>query len=172
MQGFRHFAQESNTNQTYELCGLVDELADIGSSAIPLLVDALDDSNTDVRASAVSALGRLGNGDPTVCDGLAERLLQDSDVSVRRSAAAALGVLDPLPYSADRALQRALLDIDDEVTEFASMCLAQLNLHKQAQRLRRQLYLGQRVCPIKLKPQPQLHFKPHYSAGSIEKNPA
>jgi len=171
MQGFRHFAQESHTGQTYELCALVDELADIGSSAIPLLVDALHDSSTDVRASAVSALGRLGNGDPLVCDGLIDRLLNDVDVSVRRCAAAALGVLEPLPYSANHALQHALLDQDDEVTEFVAMCLAQLYLHKAAQRQRRQLYLGQHVCPVKFNTRTHRHFKPLYASKSSEKSP-
>ncbi len=168
MQGLRYFAQKSNSNHIYELCALVDELANIGASAIPLLIDALRDSNADIRASATSALGRLGNGDPCVSDGLVERLLHDTDVSVRRCAAAALGVLTPLPYGANAALQQALLDNDDEVAEFASMCLAQLYLHKKDQRQRRKLYLGQHVCPIKLKP--QQHSKAHDDAAPTEEN--
>jgi hypothetical protein len=65
----------------------------LGAPAVPALIQALGDSDWDVRRAAAEALGKLG--DPQAVPALIQAL-GDSDWDVRRAAAEALGELgDP-----------------------------------------------------------------------------
>ena len=60
--------------------------------AVPPLIDALGDREVQVRATAVSALGSLG--DPRAVEALARALRTDTDARVREMAAHALGEIE------------------------------------------------------------------------------
>ena len=61
------------------------------SSAVPVLLGALDDPVPRVRAAAAEALGLLG--DPRALPGLESRILREPSAEVRSTAARALGVI-------------------------------------------------------------------------------
>jgi hypothetical protein len=72
---------------------LVEAFGAAGAPAVPALIQALGDSDWDVRRAAAEALGKLG--DPQAVPALIQAL-GDSDVGVRRAAAEALGKIgDP-----------------------------------------------------------------------------
>jgi bilin biosynthesis protein len=60
----------------------------IGAPAVPALIQALGDSDRDVRRAAAEALGKLG--DPQAVSPLIQAL-GDRSENVRRAAAEALG---------------------------------------------------------------------------------
>lgn len=103
-------------------CRLVDELAAAGKVSLPILLDAIRDSDAEVRGAAARALGRIEDRCSEVVDALTASL-DDEALIVRQSATAALGVLGPLPVRTVSALQRALNDEDRHVREFAALAL-------------------------------------------------
>ena len=98
-------------------------LADAGRSAVAseALIAALRDSNNDVRATAVWALGNLGNRN--AAEALAG-VLADPNSEMRRRAAWALGNLDL--KQAPPALINLLRDNDPETREIAAWALYEI----------------------------------------------
>jgi HEAT repeat protein len=77
---------------------VINALARIGSAGpLDLLVDALQDSNANVRSCAALALGEIGR---TEAETPLRSLLGDPVELVRKSAAKALGMIRFLPRSA------------------------------------------------------------------------
>jgi hypothetical protein len=125
-----------------EVCALArEEVAEVGGSpaagedkgvqdapsheiqvAIPLLVEALEDWDHDVRERAAFALGRVG---PAAVPALVEAL-RSPKPHVRRMAALALGPIGARAEPALPALLDALGDPDPEVCREAAHALAQL----------------------------------------------
>ena len=85
----------------------------------------LHDPRPEVRRQAVLKLGNMGDGDPTVADGLAEAL-RDSDAVVRRAAVSAVAKLSK-PNEEIMAWLRVMGDRDNEprVRDYAKRALAQ-----------------------------------------------
>jgi hypothetical protein len=98
---------EAFRNDTALKRRLVEAFGAAGAPAVPALIQALGDSDWDVRRAAAEALGDLG--DPQAIPALI-KALGDSDWVVRRASAEALGKLgDP---QAIPALIKALGDSD------------------------------------------------------------
>ncbi len=97
----------------------VQELAGIGSPALPALAGALKSKDFLVQEYAIDALARIG--DASSADALNERMLDDEDEGVRSKAAEALARLGEagLPF-----LTAALEHKDTEVQMNASEALA------------------------------------------------
>jgi HEAT repeat protein len=97
----------------------------LGAPAVPALIQALGDSDWDVRRAAAEALGKLG--DPQAVPALIGALGEWGDLwseNVRRAAAEALGKLgDP---QAVPALIQALGDSDWDVRRAAAEALAKI----------------------------------------------
>jgi HEAT repeat protein len=64
-----------------------------GGREVKSWIADLDNPKPEVRRQAVLKLGNMGDGDPTVADGLAEAL-RDSDAVVRRAAVSAVAKLN------------------------------------------------------------------------------
>jgi HEAT repeat protein len=86
---------------------LVAELGPLAEPAMPRLIAGLHDSNTEIRAAAARALGRLGN--PAAIPELI-KVLPDKESSVCESALAALGKFQSAAYAARPAIVRLLDD--------------------------------------------------------------
>jgi RNA polymerase sigma factor (sigma-70 family) len=71
-------------------------LVQLGAAAVPGLRAALSEKNRDIRASAVSALGRIGPPAKEAAGDL-RGLLQDDDMLLRKLADEALGKIEPAP---------------------------------------------------------------------------
>ena len=81
-------------NSIESKCAIEESLGWIGPSAraaLPLLVQAATNSNNDVRANAVWALGFI-QAEPGICVPLLIHALDDSDVGARLGATHALGM--------------------------------------------------------------------------------
>lgn len=85
-----------------------EALGQIGSRAVPQLVQALKSPEPSVRRQAVDVLMRMG---PDAKDAVPEltRLLEDEDEGVRKMASRALGRIGPEAADAVPALMRTLL---------------------------------------------------------------
>lgn len=91
-------------------------------SAVPALVDGLDDRDLETQIYTLWAIGSIG--DSSAVPGVLKKL-QSGDSGVRKMAAYVLGALkDP---AATRDLQVALNDVAEDVRWNAAMALAQLN---------------------------------------------
>jgi len=121
----KEFRELSALGTTEDLCHLIDELAESGSLAIPLVLLAMQDRDDEVRCYAVRTLSRIGVGQPEVAESFAIALKDHCDC-VRRYAAAALGVVKPLAAIAKSALTVACNDEDYIVRYFASQALSDL----------------------------------------------
>ena len=88
-----------------------DGLVEIGSPAVDVLIEALNDRDKDVRRAAAQALGEVG--DRKAAAPLIEVLRGDESSYVREAAAKALGQIDD-PRAID-ALTEALEDRDRDV---------------------------------------------------------
>jgi HEAT repeat protein len=62
-------------------------LADAGERDLDLYIRGLRDDDGYVRLAALRALGRIGNGSPSVVEALAQAAASDSDERIRRAAA-------------------------------------------------------------------------------------
>ncbi len=75
--------------------------------AVPLLIEALEHPDSDIRSWAASSLGELGTAALPAVDTLA-RLLSGGDDELAKTAATALGALGPGASRAIGALERAM----------------------------------------------------------------
>jgi len=100
---------------------------------IAALLKALQDDDKDVRFTAASSLGQLGQGNDSVIAALL-KALQDKKESVRRAAAASsLGQLGQGNDSVIAALLKALQDDDKDVRRAAAESLGQLKIEEETQ---------------------------------------
>lgn len=87
-------------------------LAEIGSAAIPALVELLRNETAEVRTFAILALGRIGLDSPAVLPALTASL-QDENAEVRLFTVMNLGRMGPKAKPAIPALTK-LLSVEDE----------------------------------------------------------
>lgn len=114
--------------------GAADRLGELGKPALPLLLDATNDSNPDVRVLACSALMKA-RPDPELAIRTLIKAIKDDQPIVRRAAAWELGIAQlnlGLEEGADEtkatidALRAALHDKDRDVRTAAVEALAAL----------------------------------------------
>ena len=114
--------------------GAADRLGELGKPALPLLLDATNDSNPDVRVLACSALMKV-RPDPELAIRTLIKAIKDDQPIVRRAAAWELGIAQlnlGLEEGADEtkatidALRAALHDKDRDVRTAAVEALAAL----------------------------------------------
>ena len=104
-----------------------DILGDIGlaaRTAVPSLIDCLEDDSKWVRRNAVEALGNIAS--PEAVRRLSQRLTNDSCHFVRHNAALSLTKIGPDAKAASTSLQAALADCDLYVRENARLALARI----------------------------------------------
>jgi len=126
-------------------------LIEIGTSAIPVLIEAMDSPNADVRSSAISALGWMGRKAERAIPHLVATLpdhrvetsmaldrigapaipvlieaLDDPNAGVRSGAALSLYIMGPKASPAVQALTAALQDEDCEVRWWAGSALRRI----------------------------------------------
>ena len=110
-------------------------LGDIGcgaKSAVPVLVETLDDDYDSVRMAAIYALGRIGPGAKDAVVPLTEILESESgDAILRESACSSLGDIGPEAESAIPVLINALDDESEFVVLAAHYALARNNSDTQ-----------------------------------------
>lgn len=103
--------------------GKVRERASLDPQVVlPLLLDALKDSDASVRTVAVTYLGIVRDDPQHAIPGLI-RALSDADAGVRQAAAVALASYGALAQSAIPALQKASRDPDEDVQREAGRAL-------------------------------------------------
>ncbi|HIA69512.1 TPA: HEAT repeat domain-containing protein [Candidatus Poribacteria bacterium] len=101
-------------------------LSEIGKAAIPVLIDALSDTNKTVRRTAAFSLGRIGKL-PKEAVHVLKVTLNDNDISVRVSAAAALARIDPSSRIKTMLILTEALNSKDEFTRgFANYSLKKI----------------------------------------------
>ncbi len=104
-----------------------DILGDIGlaaRTAVPSLINCLEDDSEWVRRNAVEALGNIAS--PEAVRRLSQRLTNDSCHVVRHNAALSLTKIGPDAKAASTSLQAALADSDLYVRENARLALARI----------------------------------------------
>ena len=94
-------------------------------SALPALVVALRDSDTDVRAWAAQAVGGIGANAADAVPALTA-LLENGDEGSRNSACMALGQIGPAAKAALPALRAALSDKSQDVRRFAARAIQRI----------------------------------------------
>ncbi|NET68352.1 MAG: NACHT domain-containing protein [Moorea sp. SIO1G6] len=106
---------------------LLNYRAELGEKdqVIEIWLERLKDNDSDVRITAASALGKLGNSSETVVNGLLA-LLEDNDSDVRMSAAYALGELGNSSDTVVNGLLALLEDNDSSVRSSAAHALGKL----------------------------------------------
>ncbi len=111
----------------------LDALAKIdpAPATISLLIKALKDKESHVRASAARGLLHMGPPAQAAIDPLIAAL-QDEDSRVRSSAACALGTIGPKARSALSSLMETLKDPITEVYNSAACALARIDREKTA----------------------------------------
>ncbi len=102
--------QDSNV-RTYATFALA-EMPTASTSAMPALIEALDDSNKFVRLGAADAIADIDPGQAAVALPLLVQLLSDSEPSVRYNAAISIGKFGPHAESATASLLNALDDAE------------------------------------------------------------
>lgn len=91
-------------------------------AALPALVAALQDSDTNVRAWSAQAIGSIGpDAAPAVPDLIS--LLANSEEGSRNSACIALRFIGPAAKAALPALRKALSDRSKDVQRFAALAI-------------------------------------------------
>ena len=93
---------------------VVHGLSAAGKSAVPWLIDALDDSDWWVRSACAEALGNMGSTASSARDALA-RKLEDGNVWVRRNSVEALGTIGGLYQAKVSGFISAMRDSDERV---------------------------------------------------------
>lgn len=96
-----------------------------GSTAVPLLAEALKDRDPVVRKRAASALETFGDDAVPAMEAL-RALLDDGTITVRRQAASALGTLGPAAAEAAPQLER----MRDQATEDITRAVANVALKR------------------------------------------
>ena len=103
-------------------CYAFDAMADIGSAAVPTLIDFLKDKDQHVRHDAAFALARTGPEARAAIPTLLE-LLKDQEHYVRSAAAVALGGIGPEAKTVIPALVQVLKDENAFVRQYAASSL-------------------------------------------------
>ena len=101
----------------------VNELVNIGSSAVDPLITLLEDEALDVKMYVVKALEKID--DPKVIDALIETLLNDKDTNVRESAVIALGRIGNSKV-ADALVDIALKDKNADIRRSTAKALGRI----------------------------------------------
>ena len=109
-----------------------EALGKIGPAAVPLLLEALNNSNEAVRAHAAEALGGVGDGGHVAIPKLIAALKHDEDAGVRAAAARALGEMAGGNAEAVSALIEALSDSDRNVRGAAVRALGRVGSKAKA----------------------------------------
>ncbi|WP_339376551.1 HEAT repeat domain-containing protein [Calothrix sp. NIES-2098] len=102
-----------------------DALVNIGSGAVPTLVENLKNPDCNIRWRAAWVLGDMGTEAATAVGALTEAL-QDEDVQVRMYAVLALGEIGRPAKSAVPALMAALQDKEQYVRIYAASALRRI----------------------------------------------
>ncbi|HEY5914907.1 MAG TPA: HEAT repeat domain-containing protein [Verrucomicrobiae bacterium] len=99
-------------------------LANIGTNALPVLIDALTNGNPKARLDVAGAIGtpRFGEAGEAAVPALVE-CLRDEDPYVRKNAIAALQAIPKRPDLAVPALIAALADPDASINDNADITL-------------------------------------------------
>ncbi|MDZ7343965.1 MAG: HEAT repeat domain-containing protein, partial [candidate division KSB1 bacterium] len=116
--------------------------------ALDTLVDALKDSESDVRAQAAAALVKLGQTDPAVIKALVDGL-KDQSSRVRAQAAAALGDIKSTDPAVIKALVDGLKDSEYDVRAQAAAALGHLLKPEEENKLLQRLasnFSGERTA--------------------------
>jgi HEAT repeat protein len=121
----KNWPKASKLENDYVRDTAANALVNIGSAAVPKLIEALKMQNVDVRGGAAYALGRIGPRAKAAVPTLIEAL-KASHEYVRSSAADALGRIGPAAKPAVDALIEALRDGAGEVRSGAAYALGQL----------------------------------------------
>jgi hypothetical protein len=98
------------------------------SPALPVLVVALRDSDTSVRALAAQAIGGISANAADAVPGLIV-LLENGDEGSRNSACIALGQIGQAAKAALPVLRRALSDTSQDVGRFAAQAIQRIEEH-------------------------------------------
>ena len=105
-------------------------LSAIGAPAVPALIDAMTDQSPEVVAMAAETLGDIGPAAEAAAPVVAG-VLGSQAVSVRRNAAEALGLVTQNGTNGVAALAQALKDPDEWVRRHASLGLARIGVHAE-----------------------------------------
>lgn len=95
------------------------------SPALPALVVAIRDSDSDVRALAAQAVGGIGANAADAVPALTE-ILENGDEGSRNSACIALGQIGPAAKAALPVLRAALSDTSQDVRRFAARSIQRI----------------------------------------------
>ena len=118
-----HAQEPAVRREALRSLGKLRERASIDPQVVlPLLLDALDDSDASVRTVSVTYLGIVRDDPQRAVPGLI-RALDDADPEVRRAACVALGAYGAHAASAVPALQKATRDPDEDVQREAGRAL-------------------------------------------------
>ncbi|MBV7328161.1 HEAT repeat domain-containing protein [Chloroflexi bacterium TSY] len=101
------------------------ELGEASPQVVEALIQALGDSDIDVRQTAASSLGELGETSSQVIETLIQAL-GDSDINVRQTAASSLGELGETSPQVIETLIQALSTRDIDVRQAVASSLGEL----------------------------------------------
>lgn len=107
-------------------CGpeIPDEFT-VSGQPLEYWLDALSDSQSEMRARAVRALGNVGPDVPEIVPALTEALA-DPDPGIRAAAVLALLKFGPAAQDAVPALTQATTDSDENVRQLAAKALEKI----------------------------------------------
>ena len=108
-----------------------EALANVGTAAVPRLIELLGDGHVEKRLGALKALGLIGPGAKPAVPGVIERL-GDEHPWVRARAAWALGRIDPGSAVVCAAVAAAMNDADTNVRYQAAGALAKCDASNEA----------------------------------------
>ena len=92
-QSANSYIQQLKTANEQQRSQTIESLASLGKTAVPALIDALQNQAPAVRNGAAIALGKIGK-DATAAVPALKKTLDDKDFQVRSSAMQALGFID------------------------------------------------------------------------------
>ena len=102
----------------------IDALRKIGASAVPPIIEALTDTDSNVRKGVVDALGIIGIVNPEVLSALI-KTVGDCDGNVRKSAVQSLEKLGAI--TVELKVKRHILDLDDSNEDVRNGAMQSLN---------------------------------------------
>jgi HEAT repeat protein len=111
---------------------ILRELGPDARPALPALTAAANDEHPGVRAVAVQALARVGQGDPASVAALVHALRGGGDADYRWKAARALGHLGPQAAEAVPGLVAAVSDDNGHVRREAIIALGRIGRSAEA----------------------------------------
>lgn len=92
-QSANSYIEQLKTTDEQQHSQTIESLVSLGKSAVPALIDALQNQDPAVRNGAAIALGKIGKDANEAVPAL-KKALDDKDFQVRSSAMQALGVID------------------------------------------------------------------------------